>query len=48
MSQRFLIPYEKLADSLNVRNDLKLARVNCDEHKDFCIAKNVNGTACQL
>lgn len=40
LSQKFLPKFEKLAQQLNVRDDLKLGRVNCAEDNDLCKNKN--------
>lgn len=49
LSKRFLENhFEKLAEQINSREDLKLARVNCDEHTDFCKSQGVKGLAVHL
>lgn len=49
LAKRFLdSQYEKLAEEINSRDDLKLARVNCDEHAEFCKSQGVNGLAVHL
>lgn len=35
--------FEKLAETINVRDDVKLAHVNCDNDKDFCETLKVKG-----
>lgn len=44
LSKKFLSQhYEKLAEQLASREDLKIARVDCDKHKDFCSSQGAKG-----
>lgn len=43
LSQRFISKFEKLADALNSRDDLKLAHVNCDDEPKLCESKGGKG-----
>lgn len=35
--------FDKLAESLNIRDDVKLAYVDCDADKQFCNSNGVKG-----
>lgn len=43
LSQRLLPTFEKLADSFNDGDKLKLAKVNCDDNEEFCKEKQAKG-----
>lgn len=43
LSQRLLPTFEKLADSFNDGDNLKLAKVNCDDDEEFCNEKEAKG-----
>lgn len=36
LSQKVFTTFEKLADAINSRDDIKLAHVDCDSDKEFC------------
>lgn len=43
LSQRLFTKYEKLAENINSRDDVKLAHVNCDSDAEFCESHKAKG-----
>jgi len=45
LSKRLFTKFDKLAESINSRNDVKLAYVDCDADSEFCDSNGVKGLA---
>lgn len=43
LGSRLFAKFEKLAENINSRDDVKLAHVNCDTDADFCKSKGAKG-----
>lgn len=43
MSSRFFSKFDKLAENINGRDDVKLGHVNCDTDADFCKSNGAKG-----
>lgn len=43
LGKRFFAKFDKLAESLNVRDDVKLAHIDCEADSEFCDSNGVKG-----
>lgn len=43
LGQRFFTKFDKLAENINTRDDVKLAHVNCEADSELCETNGVNG-----
>lgn len=45
MGKRLFAKFDKLAENLNTRDDIKLAYVNCEAESDICESNGVKGNS---
>ncbi|XP_031628357.1 thioredoxin domain-containing protein 5 [Contarinia nasturtii] len=45
LSQRFFAKFNKLAENINVRDDVKLVHVDCEADSEFCNSNGVKGSS---
>jgi len=45
LGQRFFTKFDKLAENINVRDDVKLVHVDCDADSEFCNSNDVKGSS---
>lgn len=45
MGKRLFTKFDKLAENINSRDDIKLAYVNCEADSDFCESVGVKGNS---
>lgn len=48
LGKRVFTKFDKLAESVNTRDDIKLAYVDCDADSEFCESNGVKGNSIGL